>query len=103
VRDASGQLLGYEGMVEDTERKQVEEALAKRERYLAALVEAERKFLMVTETTTKRLELLGKVWRRTYVFENHQDAARRLMSQRAEWCTEGIYVKSTTRPFKPSL
>jgi len=26
------------------------------------------------------------------VFENHQDAARRLlMSQRAEWCTEGIY------------
>jgi len=38
VRDASGQLLGYEGMVEDiTERKQVEEVLAKRERYLAAL------------------------------------------------------------------
>jgi len=57
VRDASGQLLGYEGMVEDiTERKQVEEALAKRERYLAALVEVERKLLtlMVTETTTKR-------------------------------------------------
>jgi len=33
------------------------------------------------------LELLGKVSgaSRTYVFENHQDAARLLMSQRAEW------------------
>jgi len=30
VRDASGQLLGYEGMEDITERKQVEEALAKR-------------------------------------------------------------------------
>jgi len=61
VRDASGQLLGYEGMV-DTERKQVEEALAKRERYLAALVEAERKLLtlMVTETTLPRDRTAGK-------------------------------------------
>jgi len=39
-----------------TERKQVEEAGEARERYLAALVEVERKLLtlMVTETTTKR-------------------------------------------------
>jgi len=45
-----------------TERKQVEEALAKRERYLAALVEAERKLLtlMVTEPLPRDTRL-GKV------------------------------------------
>jgi len=56
VRDASGQLLGYEGMVEDiTERKQVEESTGEAGTLLGG-AEVERKLLtlMVTETTTKR-------------------------------------------------
>lgn len=79
-----------------TERKRTEEKLAKRERYLSGLVEVQRRLLNSQDAAnfyTKVLEPLGQASgaSRVYVFENHCDAAGRLlMSQRAEWCAEGI-------------
>lgn len=105
VYDAAGNLLYFEGTVSDvTERRQAqaalqqsEEALARRERFLATLVEIQTWLLTHTHDEqnlhTKVLEPLGLVAgaSRVYLFENHRDAAGNLfMSQRAEWCAEGI-------------
>ncbi|MBF2028777.1 MAG: GAF domain-containing protein [Oscillatoriales cyanobacterium C42_A2020_001] len=105
VYDADGQLLYFEGTVSDiTERRQAqaalqqsEEALARRERFLATLVEIQTWLLTHTHAEeslhSKVLEPLGWVAgaSRVYLFENHRDAASNLlMSQRAEWCAEGI-------------
>ncbi|WP_421659011.1 PAS domain S-box protein [Leptothermofonsia sp. ETS-13] len=104
VYSPSGELLYFEGTVEDiTERRrsqealrQNQEALAKRERYLAALVEVQQRLLITDryeEIYSTILEPLGQAGQasRVYIFTNSQDAEGRLcMNQRAEWCAEGI-------------
>ncbi|MFB2923089.1 PAS domain S-box protein [Aerosakkonema funiforme] len=79
-----------------TQRKQAEALLAKRDRYLTALVEVQRQLLaspVDNETYNLILSNLGQVCdvSRIYIFENHQDSTGRLLtSQRAEWCAEKI-------------
>jgi hypothetical protein len=79
-----------------TERQEAQEALAKRERYLAALVEVQRRLLAYRDRENyykEILEPLGEVSgaSRIYIFENHRDArGELLMSQRGEWCKSGI-------------
>ncbi len=97
IRDKEGQITEILCVGNDvTQRKQVEETLAKREQYLAVLVEVQNQLLAfdrVENYYPKILELLGQVSgaSRTYIFENHRDAAGNLlMSQRAEWCAEDI-------------
>lgn len=81
---------------EIVERRQAEAAIAKRERYLTALVEVQRRLLSADteqEIYSTILEPLGQVGRasRIYVFTNSRDeSGRLLMNQRAEWCGEGI-------------
>ncbi|HEY9710529.1 MAG TPA: PAS domain S-box protein, partial [Oculatellaceae cyanobacterium] len=103
--NAYGTISGTCGTLNDiTERKEAELALAERQRYLATLVEVQRRLLAFEGDTryrhrsanpyTKILKLLGQVSRasRVYVFENHWDATGSLlMSQKAEWCTPGIH------------
>ncbi len=103
--DGEGTITGTCGTLYDiTERKQAEDALAKRERYLAALVEVQRWLLgfkgdsqygsLNLNPYTEILKLLGQVSgaSRVYVFENHWDTkGRLLMSQKGEWCTLGIH------------
>ncbi|HAX80259.1 MAG TPA: hypothetical protein DCY88_31595 [Cyanobacteria bacterium UBA11372] len=79
-----------------TARKLAEEVLAKRDRYLAALVEVQLRLLADEgdrNCYTSILEPLGRASgaSRIYVFENHACVTGRLyMSQRAEWCAPGI-------------
>jgi len=95
--DANGQIIGIQAISWDvTERKQMEDALATRERYMAALVEIQTQLLAfynVEDYYPKILEALGRVSgaSRIYIFENHQDpSGKLLMSQRSEWCAAGI-------------
>ncbi|MEB3885435.1 response regulator [Lyngbya sp. CCY1209] len=79
------------------ERDRAETALAKRDRYLGALVDVQRQ-LLVSQKIDRHLyrhilNLLGAVTEadRIYIFENHADeTGQLLMSQRAEWCAPGI-------------
>ncbi|HBB34304.1 MAG TPA: hypothetical protein DDZ80_04855 [Cyanobacteria bacterium UBA8803] len=103
--NADGIVTGICGTLNDiTERHLGEAALAKRERYLATLVEIQRRLLAFKgdgqgETLSLNpyneiLELLGQVSgaSRVYVFENHLGASGDLlMSQKAEWCVPGIH------------
>ncbi len=79
-----------------TERKRAEEALAKRERYLAALVEVQRRLLAETGAVlcdASIIEPLGRAAEasRAYMFENHLDEKGDLLaSQRSEWCHPSI-------------
>lgn len=105
--DANRTITGTCGTLHDiTERHLGEAALAERERYLAALVEVQRRLLAFERDTQQGLirkkpynevlALLGQVAdaSRVYVFENHRDQrGRLLMSQKAEWCAPGIQSK----------
>ncbi|MCU0566988.1 MAG: ATP-binding protein [Oculatellaceae cyanobacterium Prado106] len=80
-----------------TECHKTETMLLKRERYLAALVEIQYRSLLFHESHDEFymtvLEPLGQAAdaSRIYIFENHWDLDERLlMSQRAEWCADGI-------------
>ncbi|MBE9126744.1 MULTISPECIES: PAS domain-containing protein [unclassified Coleofasciculus] len=102
--DEDGQIIGTCGTLYNiTERHLNEAALAKRERYLAALVEVQGRLLafkgdnpdepLNLSPYNEILPILGQVSTasRVYVFENHADfSSSLLMSQRAEWCTLGI-------------
>lgn len=104
VYNDDGSVLYYEGSVYDiTEQheqqealKHSEEALAKREKFLSVLVEIQT--LLLNQSHAKDLYLrvlkqLGLVSgaSRAYLFENHLDkAGNLLMSQRVEWCGEGV-------------
>jgi len=76
--------------------RQSEEALARRERFLATLVEIQTQLLTHTQDEqfyARVLEPLGRVVGadRVYVFENHRNLAGKLLtSQRAEWCAPGV-------------
>lgn len=84
-------------MVRDiSARKQAEANLAKRDRFLATLVDVQRLLLADSlQLTTYQcvLALIGAAAEadRAYLFENHCDAGGNLRaSQRAEWCASGI-------------
>ncbi len=76
--------------------QQLELELLQRENYLAALVEVQRLLLIYPDCKdcySQILEILGTIAgaSRIYLFENYWDTANcLLMSQRAEWCAEGI-------------
>ncbi len=105
--DAKGNPLYYEGFVQDiSDRKRHEDerhlaqlSLMQREHYLETLVQIQQ-HLLATESNTPNfyppiLELLGQCSRasRVYAFENHFNAHGQLcMSQKAEWCAEGIFA-----------
>ncbi|WP_413175029.1 PAS domain S-box protein [Anabaena azotica] len=79
-----------------TDKKRAETAIAARERYLSTLVNVQN-YLLVYDSGinyyTQILQWLGETASasRVYVFENHHDAAGNLvLSQRSEWCAEGI-------------
>lgn len=78
------------------EREAAEQALAKRERYLATQLEIQNLLLASTGHElpyTQILKLLGEVSQvsRVYLFENDQMADRRVLArQKEEWCAPGI-------------
>ena len=79
-----------------TDRKRTEAVLAKRERYLAILVDIQRHLLASKQAETYYPEMLQQLGiaagaSRVYLFENHRDEVGNLLtSQRVEWCAEGI-------------
>ncbi len=92
-----GELLGVSGTLNDvTERKAADSALARRERYLTALVEMQQRLLSTPDGGDlygPALAPLGQASgaSRVYVFETHRgDDGSLLCSQRAEWCAPGV-------------
>ncbi len=88
-------VIGYLLFRDITDRKQTEQTLQQRERYLAALNKAG-SVLLATGREVPYQEFINTIGpayhaSRTYLFLNHQDNdGRLLMSQVAEWCAEGI-------------
>ncbi|NET89722.1 MAG: PAS domain S-box protein [Kamptonema sp. SIO1D9] len=97
LRTETGDIYRLGGISEDiTSRKEAELKLSKRERYLTALVEIQRRLLACSDLTNcyqQILQPLGEAANadRVYIFENHFDRQNRLLtSQKAEWCAEEI-------------
>ncbi|MCP4695620.1 MAG: PAS domain S-box protein [Gammaproteobacteria bacterium] len=97
IRDADGKVDYFIALVLDmTRRKLAGKAIAKRERYLDALVQGQHRLLAYTQPDTdyeEILQLLGQAAGacRAYIFRNYQDAESRLCMRRcSEWCAEGI-------------
>ncbi|NOK22529.1 PAS domain S-box protein, partial [Corallococcus carmarthensis] len=95
--DETGTLVGMAGTLNNiTERKRTSDALARRERYLTALVDMQQRLLSVPEggdLYSPALAPLGQASgaSRVYVFETFTDAKGALLcSQRAEWCAPGV-------------
>lgn len=90
-----GRIVRIEIAVDITERKQAEKATELRGRYLAGLNNATQSLLAADDAVPFQ-EFVDKIGPasdagRTYVFMNHRDAGGGLlMSQKAEWCAEGI-------------
>jgi PAS domain S-box-containing protein len=96
VRDEHGQILYYEGILEDiTERKQAEEALHRRDAIMEALAFTSQKLVVhadLNDTFAEVLADIGTAVRvsRAYIFENERAADGRLLtSQRCEWVAPG--------------
>ncbi|MCU0515295.1 MAG: PAS domain S-box protein [Oscillatoria sp. Prado101] len=97
LRDEQGNLTGILCIGTDiSERKRVEDELHKERRYLAALVEVQRRLLASRESENCFAEILEPLGQasgasRVYFFENHRgEGGRLLASQRAEWCAPGV-------------
>jgi PAS domain S-box-containing protein len=95
--DWQRQFIGHHCFMKDiSDRRQAQELIFQREQHLAALVEVQRQLLAWDGQGDRYqgiLETLAPVScaSRIYVFENHTDEANRcFMSQKAEWCGEGI-------------
>ncbi|NMO20206.1 PAS domain S-box protein [Pyxidicoccus fallax] len=95
--DEAGHVLGASGTLNDvTERKAADDALARRERYLTALVEMQQRLLATPEGGDLYGPVLPSLGQasgagRVYVFEVHRALdGGMLCSQRAEWCTPGV-------------
>ena len=79
-----------------TDRKNTEDALMRREKYLSSLVNVQRLLLnkeLCTETYNEILRSLGKaaLASRVYLFFNHEGEDNRIYSsQKSEWCSDGI-------------
>jgi PAS domain S-box-containing protein len=96
IFDPDGKMVGFSLFSRDvTKAKKAEAALRQRERYLVGLNEAAQA-LLVPANTVPFQEFVDKIGPasdagRTYVFINHHDPdGGLLMSQKAEWCAEGI-------------
>ena len=93
--DCQGRSIRTTALRDITERKQSEAVLRRREQYLGGLNEAVQALLVPADTVPFQ-ELVDKIGPvsnagRTYVFINHHDPdGSLLMSQKAEWCAEGI-------------
>lgn len=78
------------------ERKLTQNEILQQKQYLFTLVEIQRRLLGAKSSNnyySEILQALGAISNasRAYIFENHYNAAGNLlMSQRAEWCMEGI-------------
>ncbi|SEK94899.1 PAS/PAC sensor hybrid histidine kinase [Stigmatella aurantiaca] len=101
LRGEDGSVQGFCGTLTDvSERRRTHDALSQRERYLAALVEMQQRLLVAQhgeesykESYRGVLEPIGQATgaSRVYVFLLHRDEGGQvLMSQRAEWCAQGI-------------
>ena len=97
TQDEDGTLIGMAGSLNDiTERKRADDALARRERYLTALVDMQQRLLSVPEGGDLYGPALAPLGHasgasRVYVFETHTNAQGALVcSQRAEWCGPGV-------------
>lgn len=98
IRDEAGQLLGYEGTVEDiTDRKQAEEELHKRDALLRGVAEATNHLLIEPDYTAaivNALSVLGKAVNvdRVYLYQNHPhpDTGEVAMSMRYEWTRASV-------------
>ncbi|MCP3136836.1 PAS domain S-box protein [Pyxidicoccus xibeiensis] len=95
--DEAGHVLGTAGTLNDvTERKAADTALARRERYLTALVEMQQRLLATPDGGDLYGPALAPLGQssgasRVYVFEMHPGPAGELLcSQRAEWCAPGV-------------
>ncbi len=106
LRDETGQVTGLISIATDvTEREQAQAAIAKRECYLAELVEVQRRLLAFNVNFQapydEILSILGQVSgaSRVYVFENELDeTGQLLMRQQAEWCSEGAIALDSNQP-----
>lgn len=97
IRNSTGEVTASVGIFTNiTIRKQAKVELAQRERYLAALVEVEHSLLSTALDADDYETILAPLGAasaasRIYVFENHWDGqGRLLMSQKCEWCADGI-------------
>ena len=97
LRDPKGNLTGLLCIGTDiSERKRAEDALFKRERYLNAIVEVQRRLLANHDTSHCYAEILEPLGQasgasRVYLFENHRDPKGQLLaSQHSEWCAPSI-------------
>lgn len=83
-------------LLEMQQCQRIEAARQLREQYLTALVEVQHRLLSFDDSNKcyqDIMPILGGASKasRVYVFENHYaDDGKLLMSQRAEWCAEGI-------------
>jgi len=95
IRWPDGRLVRLAIATNITYRKQAEAALRRRERYLVGLNEVAEALLVPADTVLFQ-DVVDKIGpaldaSRTYVFINHHDPDGILMmSQKAEWCAEGI-------------
>ncbi|MEM8542565.1 MAG: EAL domain-containing protein [Cyanobacteria bacterium P01_H01_bin.119] len=105
IHDAYGQLMGYEGTVEDiTARKQAEAELYHRDRLLQGVASASNRLLAVVDFDAafdQALAILGEAADadRVYIYQNHIDpvTAEPLMTIMHEWNRSGI-APSLTQP-----
>ncbi len=100
IRDQSDRVTGLIGVATDiTLRYQAQLALAERERYLAALVEVQRRLLALKGEEDYHpaiLKLLGQVAgaSHVYVFESQDADSQLQLNQCAYWCAAGIHCET---------
>ncbi|MFY0526882.1 PAS domain S-box protein [Archangium gephyra] len=92
-----GTLLGTGGTLNDiTERRATTDALARRERYLTAVVEIQQRLLAASASDNLFERLVAPLGEasgasRAYIFEAHRSPdGNQFFSQRAEWCAPGV-------------
>ncbi|HYH96109.1 PAS domain S-box protein [Hyalangium sp.] len=102
-----GTVLGLGGKIADVSgRRRTDAALARRERYLSALVEMQHRLLAAQQEGDLYKDVLEPIGRaagasRVYFFEVYRgDAGQQLMIQRAEWCAPGVQPVSGNPRFQ---
>lgn len=98
IYDAQGQIIGYEGTVEDvTERKRGETELLRRDQLLQGVAQASHRLLAATQLDAvipEVLAILGEAANtdRAYIYDHHPQSqtGAMAMSMRYEWTRPGI-------------
>ncbi|HYO59468.1 PAS domain S-box protein [Archangium sp.] len=92
-----GTCLGTYGTLHDiTERRRTTDALARRERYLTAVVEIQQRLLAASASENLFERLVAPLGEasgasRAYIFEAYRSPdGNQLFSERAEWCAPGV-------------